>query len=113
VAITSPCARPGPLATQPIGVGLPKLPTPLADSFAGHSDAAFEQEFLHVAIAQGEAIVESDTVAHDFSGKPVAFVTLGVGRRGHVGLPILMCNGSWMGHRQGEYVMAQEEWSTS
>jgi hypothetical protein len=66
-------------ATQPIGVVLPKLPTPLADGFVGHGDAAFEQEFLHITVAQGEAIVEPDPVANDFSGKPVVFVTLGVG----------------------------------
>ena len=60
---------------QPIGVVLPKLPTPLADRFVGHGDAAFEQEFLHIAVAQGEAIVEPDPVANDFSGKPVVFVT--------------------------------------
>jgi hypothetical protein len=47
-------------ATQPIGVVLPKFPTPFADRFVGHDDAAFEQEFLHVAVAQGEAIVEPD-----------------------------------------------------
>jgi hypothetical protein len=39
-------------ATQPIGVILPKLPTPFADGFVGHGDPTFEQEFLHVAIAQ-------------------------------------------------------------
>ena len=94
VAITSPCARPGPLATQPIGVGLPKLPTPLADSFAGHSDAAFEQEFLHVAIAQGEAIVEPDAMADDLAGKAVIFVALRVSRWCYVWLPIGGSGGS-------------------
>ena len=37
--------------TQPIGVVLPKLPTPLTNSFVGYSNATFEQEFLHVTVA--------------------------------------------------------------
>src|SRR5262249_37008319 len=88
--------------TQPIGVILPKLPAPFADGFVGHRDTALEQEFLHVAIAQGEAIVEPDAMTDDLAGKAVVLVTLGVGRRGHVWLPILGCNGSWRGHRRGQ-----------
>src|SRR5262245_23543351 len=88
--------------TQPIGVILPKLPAPFADGFVGHGDTALEQEFLHVAIAQGEAIVEPDAMTDDLAGKAVVLVTLGVGRRGHVWLPILGCNGSWRGHRRGQ-----------
>ena len=48
-----------------IGVGLPKLPTPLTDGFMGYGDATLEQELLHVAIAQGEAIIEPDSMADD------------------------------------------------
>ena len=33
----------------------------------------------------------------------VVLVSLGVGRRGHVWLPILECNGSWRGHRRGQF----------
>jgi hypothetical protein len=69
-------------AKPPIGVVLPKLTTPCADSFVGHGNAAFAQEFLHIAIAQGEAIGEPDTVANDCSGKAAVFVTLGVAGRG-------------------------------
>src|SRR4029450_8875939 len=88
-------------ATQPIGVILPKLPAPFADGFVGHGDTTFEQEFLHIAIAQGEAIVEPDAMTDNFTGKAVVLVTLGVGRKGHVWLPILGCNGSWRGLRRG------------
>jgi len=42
---------------QPIRVVLPKLQTPLADGFMGDVDAAFTKQLLHVAIAQGEAVV--------------------------------------------------------
>src|SRR5215471_9220629 len=89
-------------ATQPIGVILPKLPAPFADGFVGHGDTTFEQEFSHVAIAQGEAIVEPDAMTDNFPGKAVVLVTLGVGRRGHAWLPILGCNGSWRRHRRGQ-----------
>src|SRR5262245_32243455 len=73
----------------------------------------FEQEFLHIAVAQGEPIGEPDTVADDFDGEAVVFVTLGVGGRGHVTLPILVCNGSWRGHHRGDYAIAQAGWTAS
>ena len=66
-----------------------RLPTPWTDGFMRHGDATLEQEFLHVAVAQGEPIVEPDPMADDFAGKAVVLVTLGVGRRGHAGVPIL------------------------
>ena len=78
----------------PIGVLLPKLPTPWTDGFMGHGDAACKQELFHVAVTPREAIGEPDPTADDFSGKPVVFVTLGISVRGHVALPILVCNGS-------------------
>jgi hypothetical protein len=43
---------------QPIRVVLPKLQTPLADGFMGDVDTAFTEQLLHIAIAQGEAVVE-------------------------------------------------------
>jgi hypothetical protein len=52
------------------------------DGFIGHVDAAFEQEFLHVAVAQVKAIIEPSPVADDFAGKTVVFVALGVDGRG-------------------------------
>src|SRR5690242_1129672 len=71
--------------TELIGVVLPKLPTPLADSFMGHRDAAFEQEFFHIAVAQGEAIVEPDPVTDDFTGKAVVLIAVGVSGWRHSG----------------------------
>ena len=76
-------------ATQPIGVVLPKLPTPWADGFVRHGNPTLEQKFLYVAVAQGETIVEPDPVADDFAGKAMVLVTLGVGRKSHDWLPIL------------------------
>jgi hypothetical protein len=99
--------------SQPIGVVLPKLPTPFADSFVGHRDTAFEQELFDVAVAQGEAIVEPDPVADDFAGKAVVLVSFAGGGRGHIGLPILEFEWPGRSHRQGNYVMGQEAGSTS
>ena len=76
-------------ATQPIGVVLPKLLTPLADGFMGHGDTALKQQLWHVAVAQREPILQPDPVADDFAGKAVILVAFGVGRRGHAWLPIL------------------------
>jgi hypothetical protein len=69
-----------------IGIILLKFATPFADSFMGDVDAAFAQQPLHIAVAQGELLVEPDAVADDFTGKAVVLVTLGVGRRGHAWL---------------------------
>ena len=78
--------------TELIGVIPPTLPAPLADGFVGHGETTFEQERLHIAVAQGEAIGEPDAVAHAFAGKAVILVTLGVGWRRHAWLPILQCD---------------------
>ena len=48
---------PRPTAPQSIGILLSKFAAPLTDGFVGDIDAACEQELLHVAVAQGEAIV--------------------------------------------------------
>ena len=70
---------------QLIGIILPKLATPLADGLVGHGDAALAQEFFHVTIAQGEAIVQPDPVADDFARKAVVLVAFGVSRWSHNG----------------------------
>ena len=76
---------------QPIRIILPKLQTPLADGFMGDVDAALKQELLHVAIAQGEAIVEPDAMTVDLTGEAVVFVAVGVSGWRHVWLPIGVC----------------------
>jgi hypothetical protein len=54
---------------QLIRIALPELQTPLANGFMGDVDTAFEHEFLHVAVAQGEAGVEPDPMADNLAGK--------------------------------------------
>src|SRR5262249_7745627 len=70
---------------QLIRVVLPKLQTPLADSLVRHVDAALEQEFLHVAITQREALVGPGAMADDVGGEAVILVAFGVRGWRHVG----------------------------
>jgi hypothetical protein len=76
---------PRPPATELIGIILPELLTPPADGFVGDVDAPFQEELLHVAVTQREAIIEPDTVTDDFARETVVLVALGVSGRGHVG----------------------------
>src|SRR5262249_37055369 len=70
---------------QLIGVVLPKLQTPLADGLMSHVDAALAQEFLYVAVAQREAIIQPDAMADDFAGKAVVLIAFGISGWRHVG----------------------------
>jgi hypothetical protein len=72
-------------ATQPIRVVLPELLTPPTDGFVGDVDAPFQEELLHVAIAQGEAIIEPDAMTDNVAREAVVFVSLGVSGRSHIG----------------------------
>src|SRR6516162_1873770 len=63
---------------QLIGIILAKLQTPLADGFMGDVDPTLEQDLLHIAIAQREAVVEPDAMADDLAGKAVILVAFGV-----------------------------------
>jgi hypothetical protein len=72
-------------ATQTIGIILPKLQTLLADGLVGHVDATLEQEFLHVAVAQREAIIQPDSMPDDLAGEAVVLVAFGVSRWSPVG----------------------------
>jgi hypothetical protein len=87
-------SRTRPTSLQLIGIILPKLETPLADGLMGHVDAALEQEFLHVAVAQREAIIQPDAMADDLPGEAVVFVAFGGSEWRHVWLPIGVVSGS-------------------
>jgi hypothetical protein len=54
----------------------PELPTPLPNSLVGDDNPALRQEFLDVAEAQGESVVQLDTVADDLRRKPVAMIAV-------------------------------------
>src|SRR5262245_27405661 len=77
--VQMPCVaglRPPP--SQPIGIVLPKLPTPWTDGCMGHRDAALEQQFFPIAIAQGEAIREPDSMADDLTGEAIVLIAFRV-----------------------------------
>ena len=98
---------------QPIRVVLAKLQTPLADGFMGDVDAALEQEFFHVAIAQREAIVEPDAMADDLAGEAMVLVAFGGQRVASCRLPFLRFAWSVRGHRRGHDVMSWKRRSTT
>jgi len=84
-------AWPGSSVLQLIRIRLPKLQTPLADGFMGDVDTALEQNLLHIAIAQGEAIVEPDPMADDLPRETVVLVAFGVSGWRHIWLPMGVC----------------------
>src|SRR5262245_24966422 len=98
---------------QLIGVILPKLQTPLADGLMGHVDAALEEEFLHVAVAQREAIIQPDAMANDLPREAVVLVAFGVSGWRHIWLPIGVCEWFVRVHRWSEYLTGQEARSTT
>jgi len=53
--IEVPCvARSGTPPSELIGIGLAEFPTPFADRLIGDNDAACEQKFFHIAVAEAE-----------------------------------------------------------
>src|SRR5215813_4766158 len=98
---------------QLIRVVLPKFQTPLADGFMGDVDPALEQDLLHIAVAQGEAVVEPDAMANDLTGEAVVFVACGVSGWRHGWLPIGVCAWFVRGHHRSEYLMGQAVGSTT
>ncbi len=67
-------ARAWALATQRVGVGLAALARPPPHRLVGHLHAALSQQFLHVALAQGEAEGAPDRVRDDLRREPMPFV---------------------------------------
>ncbi|MBD2080177.1 hypothetical protein H6G01_09740 [Leptolyngbya sp. FACHB-17] len=55
-----------------VGRVLPKLLAPFPNRFVRHRDAAVQHHLLDVPVAQGEGVVEPDTVADNFTGKLMA-----------------------------------------
>jgi hypothetical protein len=51
----------------------------------GHVDAALEQEFLHVTVAQRKTIIEPDSMADDLAGKAVVLVACRGSGWSHIG----------------------------
>ena len=91
-------AWPGSSVLQLIRIRLPKLQTPLADGFMGDVDTALEQNLLHIAIAQGEAMV---------------IVAFRVSRWRHVWLPIGVYEWFLRGHYRSEYLTGQAAGATT
>ena len=99
-------------ATQAIGIILPTLPTPLMDGCMGHSDAALEQKFLHIAVAQGEAVVQAAAVANDLAGRTVV-CSVPCERAESCRLPMLGLAWTVGDHHRGHYVMSWKRGATT
>jgi hypothetical protein len=79
----------------------------------GDVDPAFKQQFLHVAVAQQEAVIEPDPMANDLPGEAVVCVAFGGQRVASYRLLLLKLAWSVRGYRGGHYVTGWERWSTT
>ena len=61
-------------AAQLIGVDLSKLATPLPHGLVRDIDATSGEEFLNIAVAEGETEVKPDSVGKHLGGEEAAFV---------------------------------------
>jgi hypothetical protein len=64
--------------SQFIGIGLPKLQTPLPNRFIAHDDPALRQKLFHITETERETEIEPHSVAHDFRREAESFVVGGV-----------------------------------
>ena len=62
-------ARPGPPLPQASRQKRAEFKHPTADRFIGQVEPAFGEQFLHVAVAQGEAEIEPNCVPDDMPWK--------------------------------------------
>ena len=74
---------PGPASPQRIGIGLPKFPAPISNSFVRHGNAAFHHKFLSVAVAEAELEIQSDRMADDLHGEAMTLILVGCSQRIH------------------------------
>jgi len=103
-----------PTAPEPIGVVRPDRQTLLATDLIRDVNTAFEQELLHVAVAQVKALIEPEPVADQFAGNAVMLVALRIGGRTHARrFPCRCCVMDYGGQQRGDYVMGSGGRSTS
>jgi len=60
--------------TQSSGVGRSEFLTPVSDRFVGDDDSSLGEQVFYVSKAQGEPMVEPNSVADDFRRKAVASI---------------------------------------
>ena len=61
-------------AAQLVGIGLPKLPAPVAYRLIRQDDATCRHQLLDVPVAQAEAEIQPDTVADDLCWEAMALI---------------------------------------
>src|SRR5215204_6564535 len=67
-------AGPGTEPAEVAGESWPELQNPAPDCFIGDVEPALGQEFLHVAVAQGEPEIEPDRMSDDLGWEPMSGV---------------------------------------
>jgi hypothetical protein len=70
-------ARPGPAASELMGIRLSEFPAPLPDRLVGDDDSAGEQQLFNVSVAEAEAVVQPDAMADDLGRNPMVCVQVG------------------------------------
>ncbi len=60
--------------TQSAGIGRSEFLTPVSDRFVGDKDSSLREQVFYVSKAQGEPMVEPDSVTDDFRRKAVASI---------------------------------------
>jgi hypothetical protein len=69
-------ARPRAPTSELVGRRLPQLPAPFADGFVGYQHTTDQEELFAVPMAEAEAVIEPDPMAHDLGWKPRVLVAL-------------------------------------
>src|SRR5262245_4895642 len=64
----------GPAAAQAISKGVPKPPAPAADGLVADRDPPLREQFLHVAVAEEEPVVQPHRMADNLAGEVEALV---------------------------------------
>ena len=67
-------AESAPFPTQSAGIGRSEFLTPVSDRFIRNNDSALREQVFYVSKAQGEPMVEPNSVADDFRRKAMASV---------------------------------------
>jgi len=62
-----------------VGIRLPKLPAPRADRFVRHEYTTREQQFLDVAVAEAEPVIQPDTMADALDRGAMILLAVGWG----------------------------------
>jgi hypothetical protein len=70
-------AGPGAPPAKLIGIGLAKLPTPIAHGLVGQQDATFRHQLFDIPVAQAKAKIQPHAAADDLCWEAMALIQVG------------------------------------